>query len=248
MTYCLAIKLNAGLVFCSDSRTNAGPDRVSIYSKMHCFSVPKQRQIVLLSSGNLATTQAVVTQLNRDVAEERSDNIFSLRHLAEVADYVGRCSRDIQQKYAPGGPMGGFDPGATFLLGGQIHGEAPQLFEIYPEGNHIQPADRHPYLQIGETKYGKPILDRILEPDTPKEIAMRCALVSMDSTIRSSANVGPPIELMFLARDRLDTPTHYRSFERSDEYLVKLRDGWNESVVKAFNELPSLKDVFEDGE
>lgn len=248
MTYCLAIKLTEGLVFCSDSRTNAGADRVSVYSKMHRFSVPNERQIVLLCSGNLATTQAVATRINRDVAEDQIGNISMLKHMSDVADYVGRISREIQIKYSGGGALGGFTPEANFLLGGQIRGEPPEIFEIYSEGNHIQPSDRHPFLQIGETKYGKPILDRILEPSTPQEIAMRCALVSMDSTIRSSATVGPPVELLFLERDRLDAPARYHSFERNDDYLVKLRDAWNESVVNAFNELPSLEGVFENVE
>ncbi len=245
MTYCLAIKLNEGLVFCSDSRTHAGPDHVSAYSKMHRFSVKGDRQIVLLSSGNLATTQAVVTQLNRDLLADRIESISKFAFLSEIADYVGRVSRDIQQKYAPGGPGSGFDAQASFILGGQLKSTPPEIFLIYPEGNHICPSELSPFLQIGETKYGKPILDRIIEADTPHEIAMRCALVSMDSTIRSSATVGPPIELLFLERDNLTDVAKYRSFERDDEYLLKLRDGWNEKVVQAFNELPSLTGVFE---
>ena len=248
MTYCLAIKLNEGLVFCSDSRTNAGPDQVSIYSKMHRFSFPGERQIVLLSSGNLATTQEVVTQINRDIMGQKDANVTNLRYLSEVADYIGGISREIQRRYAPGGPVAGFNPEASFILGGQIKGDDPQLFQMYPEGNHIQPPRTHPFIQIGEVKYGKPILDRIVDPSTPYEIAMRCALVSMDSTIRSSATVGPPIELLFLARDRLDAPAKYKSFERNDDYLIMLRDAWNEKVVQAFNELPSLADVFEAGE
>jgi putative proteasome-type protease len=248
MTYCLAIKLNEGLVFCSDSRTNAGPDVVSVYSKMHRFSVQDDRQIVLMGAGNLATTQAVVTRLNRDIAGDEEETISCLTYLSEIADYVGRISREVQQKYAPGGPDAGFNPEATFILGGQINGQDPELFQIYAEGNYIRPSERSPFLQIGETKYGKPILDRIIDPATPHEIAMRCALVSMDSTIRSSATVGPPIELLFLQRDHLDAPARYKSFERNDDYLVKLRSAWNEKVVRAFSELPPLAEVFAAGE
>jgi len=248
MTYCLAIKLDEGLVFCADSRTNAGPDVVSVYSKLHRFSVPGERQIVLMGAGNLATTQAVVTRLNRDIATDEEETISRLAYLSEVADYVGRLSRETQNKYAPEGPDAGFNPEATFILGGQIKGEDPELFQVYAEGNFIRPSERSPFLQIGEMKYGKPILDRIIEPSTPHEIAMRCALVSMDSTIRSSATVGPPIELLFLQRDRLDAPARYKSFERNDDYLVKLRSGWNDKVVRAFSELPSLAEVFSSAE
>jgi putative proteasome-type protease len=246
MTYCLAIKLDAGLVFCADSRTNAGPDQVSIYSKLHRFPTGGERQLVLLSSGNLATTQEVVTQINRDLHAGILPNIGSLAYLSEIADYIGRINRGIQGRYSQGFSVG-FNPEASFILGGQINGYEPELFLIYPEGNHIQPSPRHPFLQIGEIKYGKPILDRIIEPETLTETAMRCALVSMDSTIRSSATVGPPIELLFLERDLLAAPAKYKSFERDDPYLVKLREGWNERVVQAFNELPSLAEVFTDG-
>ncbi len=247
MTYCLAIKIDEGLVFCSDSRTNAGPDQVSAYSKMHRFSVKGDRQLVLLASGNLATTQAVVTQINRDIVADTEHSIAKCTFLSEIADYVGRLCREIQEKYAPAGPDAGFDAAASFILGGQLKSTQPEIFLIYPEGNHIRPSELNPFLQIGETKYGKPILDRIIDTSTPHEIAMRCALVSMDSTIRSSATVGPPIELLFLQRDRLTDFAKYRSFERNDDYLVKLRDAWNEKVVQAFNELPSLRDVFEAG-
>ncbi len=244
MTYCLAIKLDEGLVFCSDSRTNAGPDRVSIYSKLHRFSLGGSRQLIMLSAGNLATAQAVVTAIDRDVREDAEQNIAKASYLSDVAEYVGRLSLAVQQKYAPAGPDAGFNPEASFILGGQIKGSEPELFMIYPEGNHIRNSDRHPFFQIGETKYGKPILDRIIDSRTPHEIAMRCALVSMDSTMRSSATVGPPIELLFVERDNFQGPNKYHSFQRSDDYLVKLRHAWDEKVVQAFNELPSLDEVF----
>jgi len=246
MTYCLAIKLKAGLVFCADSRTNAGPDQVNVYSKLHSFVVPGERQIALLSSGNLGTTQSVVDRMRRDMRTDGFVSVASLDHLSDIADYVGRLSREVQRRYAPDGPMAGFDPQATFIVGGQIKGDPPELYQVYPEGNYIQPSRLHPFLQIGETKYGKPILDRIIDANTPSEIAMRCALVSMDSTIRSSAAVGPPIELLLIERDTLDAPAKYRCFERSDPYLVKLKEAWNEKVVQAFNELPSLDEAFLD--
>lgn len=247
MTYCLALKLNEGLVFCSDSRTNAGPDQVSRYSKMHRFSVRGDRQLVLLASGNLATTQAVVTRINRDMLADAEESLARFTFISEIADYVGRLSRDIQEKYGSGGPDAGFDPKASFILGGQLKTSSPEIFLIYPEGNHIRPSELHPYLQIGETKYGKPILDRIVKASTTHETAMRCALVSMDSTIRSSATVGGPVELLFLERDNLSDAAKYRSFKRNDPYLTKLRRAWNEKVISAFNELPSITNVFEEG-
>ena len=161
MTYCLAIQFNDGLVFCSDSRTNAGPDRVSTYSKMHRFNVANERSLVLLTAGNLATSQAVVAQLHRDLADDSEMNIAKARYVSEVADYIGQISSVERSKYQKlGGPDAeGFDASATFILGGQIKGAPSELYLIYPEGNHITASEQHPYLQIGETKYGKPILD-----------------------------------------------------------------------------------------
>ncbi len=247
MTYCLAIKINEGLVFCSDSRTNAGPDQVSTFSKSHQFSIPGERHIVLLSAGNLATTQAVVEEIHRDLREDAECTINKPDYLVDIADYVGRINRDMQHKYAPEGEEAGFNAEATFILGGQVRHEDPELYLIYPEGNHIRSSTQHPFLQIGETKYGKPILDRIIEPATTMETAMRCALVSMDSTLRSNATVGPPIELIFLRRDALNkTQIHYQ-FEQDSAYLIELREAWNEAVVSAFKSLPSLN-LFDQGD
>ncbi|MEM7097322.1 MAG: peptidase [Pseudomonadota bacterium] len=240
MTYCLATKLEDGLVFCSDSRTNAGPDLVSTFSKMHRFSVPGERHIVLLSAGNLATSQAVIDTIKRDVKEQAEEHIHASEYLTDIADYVGRLSLEVQNKYAPAGEEAGFNAEATFILGGQLAGEEPGLYLIYAEGNHIRASSQHPYLQIGETKYGKPILDRIIEPATPYEVAMRCALVSMDSTMRSNATVGPPIELLFLPRGDLSGEGSYHQFEQDSDYLIDLREAWNEKIVEAFNDLPSL--------
>jgi len=225
---------------CSDSRTNAGVDRVSTFSKMHRFSVAGDRQIVLLSAGNLATTQAVIDYINRDISEAAELTVANAPYMLDVVDYVGQLSVKVQEKYAPAGEEAGFNAAASFILGGQIGGAAPELYMIYPEGNHLRPSESHPYFQIGETKYGKPILDRIIESRTSPEIAMRCALVSMDSTLRSNASVGPPIELLYLARDNLKQPAAYRRYEQGDDYLVELRQAWNEQILLAFNNLPPL--------
>ncbi len=249
MTYCLAIALEEGLVFCSDSRTNAGPDRVSTYSKMHRFSVPYDRSMVVMTAGNLATSQAVIAQLQRDLEENAEFNIFNARYVSDVADYIGEISIKEQQKYAKkGGPNAGFNASASFILGGQIKGHAPELYMIYPEGNHITASDLYPYLQIGETKYGKPILDRIIRRDTPVETAMRCALVSVDSTMRSNATVGPPLECLFYRRDSLLPQEQYCKLEDRHPYLADLRQSWDDNIRMAFDNLPPLSAVFEDAE
>ncbi len=240
MTYCLAMSLDEGLVFCSDSRTNAGPDRVSIYSKMHRFSLHQDRQIVLLAAGNLATTQAVAAAIERDIRSDEERTIHKAEEISTIADYIGELSVATQRKYAPAGEEAGFNAEATFIVGGQIKGREQELYLIYPEGNHIRAANRHPFLQIGEIKYGKPIIDRIIRRETASEIAMRCALVSMDSTMRSNATVGPPIELLFLRKDDLAQPAYYRLFEGSDEYLIRLRVSWDENIHTAFSNLPAL--------
>ncbi len=240
MTYCLAVKLDEGLVFCSDSRTNAGADRVSAYSKMHRFSIPGDRQLIILSAGNLATSQAVVDQLERDIQADTDFHFGNADYLSDVADYIGRLSLDQQKKFVgDDGPMAGYKPGASFIVGGQIKGSPLELYLVYPEGNHIRTSDQHPFLQIGETKYGKPILDRIIRQDTPHEVAMRCALVSMDSTMSSNATVGPPIELLFYPADSLDAAEYYQ-YEESDPYWMKLRASWDKKIQESFNELPSL--------
>jgi putative proteasome-type protease len=245
MTYCIGIRLNEGLVFCSDSRTNAGPDRVSTYSKLHRFSIAGDRQLMLLTAGNLATSQAVVAQIERDLKQEASFNIARAEYVSDVADYVGELGLKEQARYAGGGPGAGFNAEATFILGGQIKGQPTELYLVYPEGNHITASDQFPFLQIGETKYGKPILDRIIRPDTDHETAMRCALVSMDSTMRSNATVGPPIELLFYRADSLSEPARYAKLDEIDPYLVELRRSWDENIRTAFNELPAISQLFE---
>ena len=248
MTYCVGIRLKEGLVFCSDSRTNAGPDRVSTYSKLHRLSIPGDRQLMLMTAGNLATSQAVVAQIERDLREDAAFSVAKAQYVSDIADYVGELGIKEQTKYTSGGPNAGFNAEASYILGGQIKGQPTELYMIYPEGNHITASEQYPFLQIGETKYGKPILDRIIRPDTPHEIAMRCALVSMDSTMRSNATVGPPIELLYYRADSLADPAQYCKFEDNDDYLVSLRRSWDDNIHTAFNELPSLEQVFAAGE
>ena len=246
MTYCMGIKLKEGLVFCSDSRTNAGADRVSTYSKLHRLSIAGERQVMLMTAGNLATSQAVVANIERDLREDAEFNVAKAQYVSDVADYIGELGIKEQARFASGGSSAtaGFSAEATFILGGQIKGQPPELYMVYPEGNHITSSEQYPFLQIGEAKYGKPILDRIIRPETEHEIAMRCALVSMDSTMRSNATVGPPIELLFYRADSLSEPAKYYKFEENDDYLVELRRSWDENIHLAFDALPSLAPIF----
>ena len=238
MTYCIAVSVDQGLVFVSDSRTNAGVDQVSTYSKMQVFCGDGERLLVLLSSGNLATTQAIVRQLRQDLDTNPRRNLKSIPHLSEAADYIGQLSLKEQSRHKKG-LKDDFDPGVSFILGGQIRGHAPQIYLIYPEGNHIRASSRERYLQIGELKYGKPILDRIIRPDLPLEDAARCALVSMDSTMRSNVTVGPPIELQFYETGHC-VAGDYLVFDEDNEYLRELRIAWQNALQSAFEGLPEL--------
>jgi putative proteasome-type protease len=234
MTYCVAIKVNAGVVFCSDSRTNAGVDQVSTYSKMYHFGTQGDRQLVINSAGNLATTQSVIAKIRKDIKEGAEVSLATLTSIHDAADYVGEISVAVQEKHAQHNSNVSFE--ASFLLGGQIGAEAPAVMLIYPQGNHITTSDQTPYLQIGESKYGKPILDRILNPETALDTASLCALVSMDSTMRSNLTVGPPIELMVYATGS-DAMKH-SVFNADNDYLRNLTKSWDYLIVQAFLQLP----------
>ncbi|MCC5793454.1 MAG: peptidase [Chromatiales bacterium] len=238
MTYCLAITVGKGLIFCSDSRTNAGVDQVSTYSKMYRFLGDGERMVTILSAGNLATTQAVMRQVRRDLESGAERSLKSVDSLADAAEYVGGISVEQQRKHREA-TAGSFAPDASFILGGQVSGREPQIFQVYPEGNHIRATPETPYLQIGEIKYGKPILDRIIAADTPLEVAARCALVSMDSSMRSNITVGPPIEVLIYEAQSL-AAGQYLLLKEDDTYLRDLRRIWQESLRNAFEGLPRL--------
>ena len=240
MTYCLAITVNAGLVFASDSRTNAGVDQVATYGKMHVFGKDGDRQIVLLSAGNLATTQAVTAKLKDDLRRKRTPNLMTVEDMSEVADYVGLVIRDERERHGAAVAAAGFSAEATFVVGGQIQGTPPMLYLVYPQGNFITTSEQTPYLQIGETKYGKPILDRVIKAETTLEEAGRCALVSIDSTMRSNASVGPPIEILAYWRDSL-TLEDYRVLADDDQFLLEMRRAWNTRITSAFEGLPRVR-------
>lgn len=235
MTYCLAIVVEDGLVFCSDSRTNAGVDNISTHSKMHSFGFDGERQFVLLSAGNLATTQAVINQIKSDIKKAVPVNLMTVTNLDDAADYVGQVSQAMQMKQTGGGPA--FE--ASFIIGGQVWGSKPRLHLIYPAGNHITTSADTPYLQIGESKYGKPILDRILSPKSSLDTAALCALVSMDSTTRSNLTVGPPIDVLVYERDSFVLTRRYR-FGDDSEYLRLIKKNWDGYLKDAFKKLPPI--------
>lgn len=236
MTYCLAIAIDDGLCFISDSRTNAGVDNVSTYSKMHMFGVDGERQIVLLSAGNLATTQAVVARIKKDIRQEKPINLMTVADMEEAADYIGEVSVAEQDKHRTDN---GRSFEASFIVGGQIQTRTPKAYLLYPQGNHITTSGDTPYLQIGESKYGKPILDRIISLDSSLETSVLCGLVSMDSTMRSNLTVGPPIEVLIYHTDSLQINRHYR-FGETSEYLRQIRESWDARLKEAFANMPPI--------
>ena len=241
MTYCLGILLPTGLVLASDSRSNAGVDQVAKVKKLETFCVPGERVIAILSAGNMATTQAVVTSLKEaasgQVPADPSEDPRKARTMFEVAKAVGSILRrvtDQDSKYVA--PYG--DVSASFLVGGQIKGEPPRLFEVYSAGNFVEASPRSCYLQVGEVKYGKPILDRALAADTDMQEAAKLALLSFDATLRSNLSVGLPIDMLryktdsFIADDLV-------TFAEHDAYFRELRQGYAAGLNGLVSGLPA---------
>jgi putative proteasome-type protease len=240
MTYCVSIKVDEGLVFASDTRTTAGVDDVRTHQKMHVFEFPGDRVLVLLSAGNLATTHAVLAQAQRDIDDANAPvSLRSVRHMYDAAEYVGMLSARAQRQAAEHMITGSVDLRTTLILGGQIFGEDPAIYLIYPEGNCIAASPETPYLQIGESKYGKPILDRIIRSKTVIEDAARCALVSLDSTMKSNLSVGPPLDLAIVERDGLRVSRRLR-FDLDTPYYAGLRDEWSRRIADALRSLPKF--------
>ncbi len=239
MTYCLAACVDEGLVFVSDSRTNAGIDQLGVHSKMHAFTDIDGRFFTLLSAGNLATTQAVVAKLRRDIRENASTSLASVGRIREAADYVGAVNREAVDKYGNEDADEAFVPSADFIFGGQIGNDGHALFLIYAQGNHISSTPLVPFLQIGEQKYGRPILDRIVQMPSSLETVALCGLVSMDSTMRSNASVGPPIELMMYRHSGSAPPVHI-VYGEDHPYLRTIREAWAVNLRRAFDDLPPL--------
>ncbi|MBT8079744.1 MAG: peptidase [Gammaproteobacteria bacterium] len=239
MTYCLAACVDAGLVFVSDSRTNAGIDRLGVHSKMHAFTDTEGRFFTLLSAGNLATTQAVVAELRRDVREGARTSLATVGRLRDAADYVGSLNRKIVEKYGNDDSEEGFNPSADFIFGGQIGDNPHALFHVYAQGNYISPTALVPFLQLGEQKYGRPILDRIIQMRSSLATVALCGLVSMDSTMRSNASVGPPIEVMIYRASSSAPPVHI-VYAEDHPYLRTIRESWAVNLRRAFDDLPPL--------
>ena len=237
MTYCVAMKLAEGLVMASDTRTNAGVDHIATFCKMAVFEHPGQAVITLLSAGNLATTQSTISLLRQRIQGE-GEHIFNQKSLYDVACLVGDTLREITDRDSPKVPrQDGIDFGSSFLLGGQIKGEDVRLFNIYPQGNFIEASAETPYFQIGESKYGKPILDRVISYDTHLNEASKCVLISFDSTIKSNVSVGLPIDLMLYRADSLVLKEKYRVAE-TDPYFKEIRQAWSAGLRRTFESIP----------
>lgn len=235
MTYCLAVSVNEGIVYCSDSLTSAGVDQISTYSKMFRFGIDGERQFVILSAGNLATTQATIAKIKTDIKQNAEVNLYTMESVEDAADYLGDISREQQEKRSVDGKS--FQ--ASFIIGGQIAGSPHRVVLVYPEGNHITTSRDTPFLQIGESKYGKPILDRIVHPDLDLDTCAMSALVSMDSTLKSNLSVGPPIEILIYPTDSLVKIEPHR-FEGDSDFLRDLSRSWDERLKEAFRQMPPL--------
>jgi putative proteasome-type protease len=237
MTYCLGIVTDEGLVMASDSRTNAGFDQVNVCRKMHYFVQPGERVFVLLSSGSLSISQSVTTLLRSEFDQgEGLAKAVSLYHAARI---VGDCVRRISDIDRAALERDQFSFNVHLLLGGQVRGEEPSLYLIYPQGNPLRATEDSPYLQLGECKYGRPILDRGIETDTSLEVAAKYALLSFDATIRSNVTVGPPIEILLYRKDSFALE-QYRRFAGSDNDLMIIHSSWEQSLRRAVEQLPEI--------
>jgi len=240
MTYCVSVMLDAGMIFASDSRTNAGVDDLAKFCKMTVFERVGDRVIVLLSSGNLSGTQAVIGALKqRSESADGTPNLINAQTMFDVARLTGDAMREIDHRDGRHLEQHDIRFNASFILGGQIQGEPPRLFRIYSEGNFIEAAMETPYFQTGETKYGKPIIDRVITRSTTLADAAKCVLVSFDSTMRSNLSVGMPIDLLSYERDSLQVTMRQR-FKEGDPYFTALSQKWVEGIRRAFTELPGL--------
>ena len=238
MTYCVALRLDSGMIFASDSRTNAGVDHIATFCKMRVYEKPDDRVIVVLSSGNLALTQGVTNILDRQkFSTDDSPTIWNVDSMFDVARQAGDALREMQRLDGQALIQGGIDAGANIIVGGQIRGEHERLFHIYAQGNFIEASDETPYFQLGEAKYGKPILDRVLTPGTPQKEAAKCVLISFDSTIKSNISVGLPIDMLWYPKDALRVGVQQRIRE-GDPYFSMLRQRWGGGLRRVFGELP----------
>ena len=232
--------LDAGLVLMSDTRTNSGVDNISVFRKMYQWSVPGERIIAIMTAGNLATTQGVISQIEErnKTPAERHNSLLEAETMFQAATLVGKLLRetiasiDVQNEEQAGGTFV-----ASMIVAGQIKGGEPRLFLVYPEGNFIEASFDTPFFQIGETKYGRPIILRGYDRDMSFEDAVKLLMVSFDSTIKANLSVGPPLDLLVVERDQFE-PTHQRRISADDDYFRAVSAGWSEALKNAFHSLP----------
>ena len=238
MTYCLGLRMQHGLVLASDSRSNAGIDQVNICCKMHNFVIPGERVFVLLSSGNLSLTQSILTRIEQEFRSGKG--LVDVSNFYDAARCVGRHVREISALDGPFMERDNINYSVSFLLGGQIKGERPQIYMVYAQGNPLRCTRTAPFLQIGESKYGRPILDRGIRYDqTSLDQAVKYAIISLDSTMRSNVSVVPPIDLLVYANDELDI-RRYRRFSEPDAELGGIRSSWDRELRQAIGSLPEV--------
>jgi putative proteasome-type protease len=238
MTYCVGLRLDAGIVMLSDTRTNAGVDNVAVYRKMYVFETPGERAIVIMTAGNLSVTQTTIAKLRHETVREGSkDSILHATSMLEVAEIVGRTLNDVHAQIRSRMERTGSTASASMLVGGQRLGGQMRLFLIYQEGNFIEATDDTPFLQIGEHKYGKPILDRVVRPSTSLEDGRKAVLISMDSTLRSNLSVGMPLDLLTVRRDAYRVATCER-IEPGDPEFVAMSEAWSRALREGFAALP----------
>ena len=240
MTYCVAIKLDAGLVFLSDSRTNAGLDQISTFRKMIVYEKPGDRFMVLLSAGNLSISQSVREILQIEQLKETEDSdpitIWNAKSMFDAARVLGSAVRHVYDRDAQALKQSGVDFNVSLIFGGQIKGEGMRLFQMYSAGNFIEATPETPYFQVGESKYGKPVLDRVLMPSLPLDEAAKCALVSMDSTLKSNLSVGLPLDLVVYEADRLESDKVV-CIDNDNPYFQMLHNNWGHKLREVFDSL-----------
>jgi putative proteasome-type protease len=247
MTYCVAVKLNAGLVFLSDSRTNAGLDQISTFRKMIVYEKPGDRFMCLLSAGNLSISQSVreilqVEQL-KDPDTDESITIWNAKSMFDAARVLGAAVRHVYERDGESLQRAGVDFNVSMIFGGQVGGEGMRLFQVYSAGNFIEATAETPFFQIGESKYGKPVLDRVITPDTPLDEAAKCVLVSMDSTLKSNLSVGLPLDMVVYEVDQLQTD-RVICIDDNNPYFRMLHNSWGQKLREVFD---SIEDPTWDG-
>jgi putative proteasome-type protease len=239
MTYCVGIKLDAGLVFMSDSRTNAGLDQISTYRKMMVYERPGERFMVMLSAGNLSISQSVREILQVEKIEDRDGapiTIWNARSMFDAVRVLGAAVRRVHDQDGAALANAGVEFNASMIFGGQIAGEAMRLFLVYSAGNFIEATRETCYFQVGESKYGKPVLDRMITPATPLDEAAKCALVSMDSTLKSNLSVGLPLDLLVYEADRFQTD-QIVCIDEHNPYFQMIRGNWGQKLRQVFESL-----------